>query len=69
MYAAFYQCIYFYSYPVSNFTILYEIEPQHVCFATNNMYDLRAMKLPPVPYVGCLSRLELLRWNNQPITY
>lgn len=50
-------------FPIANFSVLYEIEPQHICLASANAAELAAMGLPS-PFPGCLRHLELLHWNG-----
>lgn len=50
-------------YPVTNFSILYKVKPQHVCFASTNTLELHTMGLSS-PVSGCLQHLELLHWND-----
>lgn len=50
-------------YPLVKFSVLYEVEPQHVCFASSNTAELLAMGLSS-PYSGCLQHLEVLHWNS-----
>lgn len=33
-------------YPITSFSVLYEVEPQHICFANSNTTELCAMGLP-----------------------
>lgn len=48
-------------YPVMNFSVIYEVEPQHVCLVSANATDLLRMGLP-VPFSGCVQKLDLLYW-------
>lgn len=50
-------------YPLSNFSVLFEVEPQHVCLAGNNVTELGLMGMF-APFSGCLQHLEILYWNG-----
>ncbi|KAF6321291.1 hypothetical protein mRhiFer1_008421 [Rhinolophus ferrumequinum] len=50
-------------FPIASFSVLYEIEPQHICLASSNAVKLAAKGLLS-PFSGCLQHLELLHWNG-----
>lgn len=50
-------------YPLVNFSVLYEVEPQHVGFASSNTAELLVMGLSS-PCSGCLQHLKVLHWNG-----
>lgn len=50
-------------YPIANYPILYEVEPQHICLTGANESELSNMG-PPSPFSGCLQHLESLHWNG-----
>ncbi|XP_078009452.1 uncharacterized protein LOC144457095 isoform X2 [Phascolarctos cinereus] len=51
-------------YPVSNFSMIYEVSTQYVCIASNNHSDLLSVDITTVPFSGCLSNVSFLRWQG-----
>ncbi|XP_038599110.1 uncharacterized protein LOC119924204 [Tachyglossus aculeatus] len=50
-------------YQQSNFSMLYEVSPQHICITSSNSTDLESVGKAS-PFSGCLRNISFLNWQR-----